>query len=90
MTNKGRPLSGRKLILDVIGRHQQGLNTTKIRQLVLNDTALNAQHVGNTVTQLAKEGRINRGGTRQCPVCACESVFYTINPLYRPEGGCNA
>lgn len=73
-------ISGRKKILEVLSKNPGGLNTGKIRELVLKERAINEQHLASVVSVLVREGKIKNDGKHECPHCCARSIIYKIRP----------
>lgn len=71
-------MSGRKKILEVLGKHPEGLNAAKIREFVTKEHAINEQHIASLLGLLAREGKIRNEGKMGCPHCCFKSVLYKI------------
>lgn len=82
---KERKTSGRKKILEVLGKYPDGLNAAKIRELVLKEYPINGGHVASLLVHLTRENKIVNEGKCGCNVCALRSVIYKVKPPVSPR-----
>lgn len=80
MTNSKNRVSGRSKILEVLSKHPEGLNNSKIREKVSSEVAISAEHLSSVLAVLAREGKIKNEGKHECPHCCFRSVLYKIKP----------
>lgn len=84
MVKRPRKNSGRTKILEIIGRHPNGLNAAKIRELVSREHTLSEQHIASILVHLCREGRLINDSKHSCPSCALRSVIYKPKQLPLP------
>lgn len=73
-----RENSGRAKILEILAKHPDGLNATKIRGLVLKEQALDEHYLISEISRMAREGKFARKTKKECPCCGIHSVMYSL------------
>lgn len=70
--------SGRAKILEVLGRYPDGLNSTKICEMVLKEYAMERHYLISEIARIAKEGKLTKVKRKECPSCGFHSVVYSL------------